>query len=136
METLPLRLLPNTDLRAALEHALSLHSRHAAFVLSGIGSLSQTRLRRAGVAEPDTIMGDVEILTLVGTISADGAHLHMSIADAEGKVMGGHVAPGCIIRTTAEVLLVLLPDWSFSREVDAATGFAELVPRRAGQKDS
>ena len=46
-------------------------------------------------------------------------------------VTGGHVAYGCTVRTTAEVLLALLPDWRFSREPDAATGFDELVVRRA-----
>lgn len=136
MKTLPLRLTPKADLRTALEHAVSSHSCHAAFIISGIGSLSQTRLRRAGSTGVDTITGDVEILTLAGTISANGAHLHMSIADADGKVSGGHVAQGCIIRTTAEVLLVLLPDWSFSREADPATGFAELVVRHSSPKDN
>lgn len=136
METLPLRLPPDTDLRAALEQAVTSRSCRAAFILSGIGSLSQTRLRRAGVTEIDSISGDVEILTLAGTISANGAHLHMSIADAAGTVIGGHVAKGCIIRTTAEVLLVLLPDWSFSREADPATGFAELVVRHTSHKDN
>lgn len=135
METLPLRLPPDTDLRVALEHAVGARSCRAAFVLSGIGSLSRTRLRRAGVIEVDTITGDVEILTLAGTVSANGTHLHMSIADAGGKVTGGHVAQGCMIRTTAEVLLVLLPEWSFSREYDPATGFAELTMRHADQKD-
>ena len=42
---------------------------------------------------------------------------------------GGHVAPGCIVRTTAEVLLALLPDWAFAREPDALTGYDELVVR-------
>ena len=55
-----------------------------------------------------------------------GAHLHASLADADGRVLGGHVAPGCIVRTTAEVLLALLDDVRFTREPDAATGYAEL----------
>ncbi len=50
---------------------------------------------------------------------------------AQGRVSGGHVSYGCIVRTTAEVLLLLLPEWSFSREPDSATGFAELVVRPA-----
>lgn len=39
-----------------------------------------------------------------------------------------------MVRTTAEVLVVLLPEWSFSRERDVATGYAELVvrPKRFG----
>jgi uncharacterized protein len=55
----------------------------------------------------------------------------MSVADAEGRVLGGHVAYGCMVRTTAEVLLLLLPGWSFTREPDPATGHAELVVRAA-----
>jgi predicted DNA-binding protein with PD1-like motif len=73
--------------------------------------------------------GDLEILTLAGTISEDGSHLHMSVANAEGWVFGGHIAYGCAVRTTAEVLLLLLPEWSFTRELDPRTGFAELVIR-------
>ncbi|MBW8470701.1 MAG: hypothetical protein K0M67_20720, partial [Thiobacillus sp.] len=44
-----------------------------------------------------------------------------------GEVFGGHVAPGCRVRTTAEVLLALLPEWAFTREPDVATSYAELV---------
>jgi len=39
------------------------------------------------------------------------------------------VAPGCIVRTTAEILLALLPDLRFSRELDPASGWDELVVR-------
>ncbi|HEY9022710.1 MAG TPA: PPC domain-containing DNA-binding protein, partial [Burkholderiaceae bacterium] len=76
--------------------------------------------------------GDLEILTLSGTLGAGGAHLHMSLSDADGRVLGGHVAPGCIVRTTAEVLLALLDDVRFTREPDAATGYAELHVRPRG----
>ena len=127
MEALPLRITPGEDLRRALEGALATRGVDAAFVISGIGSLRQARLRLAGKAEPVALEGDLEILTLAGTLSGDGAHLHMSVADAEGRVTGGHVAYGCGVRTTAEVLLVLLPEWSFTRELDPDTGFRELV---------
>jgi hypothetical protein len=56
----------------------------------------------------------------------------MSVADSDGRVMGGHVAHGCIVRTTAEVLVLLLSEWSFNPELDPATGFAELVVSRRG----
>jgi predicted DNA-binding protein with PD1-like motif len=42
------------------------------------------------------------------------------------------VAQGCIVLTTAEVLLALLPDWRFTREPDARTGYDELVVRARG----
>lgn len=128
MKPLPLRLHPGQDLRAALEAALNGHG--AAFVLQGIGSLSVAQLRMAGAEHPTELRGDLEILTLAGSLAPDGAHLHMAISDAQGRVLGGHVAPGCIVRTTAEILLALLPDHAFSREPDVdGSGFRELVVR-------
>lgn len=129
MQPLPLRLPPDSDLRRALEATLDGRVCHAAFVIGGIGSLRQARLRLAGKDVSEALEGDLEILTLAGSISSGGAHLHMSLADASGRVSGGHVGYDCIVRTTAEVLLVPLPEWSFTRELDPLTGFAELVVR-------
>ena len=134
MNLLPVRLSPGQDLRAALEAAVLAQNCRAAFVLSGIGSLSAAGIRRAGAAQPTRLTGSMEILTLSGTVAvADdrktSSHMHMAISTAMGQVLGGHVAPGCIVLTTAEVLLALLPDWQFSREPDAQTGYDELVVR-------
>jgi len=126
MKTLPLRLSPGDDLRDALAAAVTAAGVEAAFVLAGIGSLREVRLRLAGRDALHHAVGDLEILTLSGTLGAGGAHLHASLADADGRVLGGHVAPGCIVRTTAEVLLALLDDVRFTRESDAVTGYAEL----------
>ena len=108
MHALPLRLLPGDDLRGALEEKLG--ELGAAFVVQGIGSLSVAQLRYAGVEQATALLGDLEILTLAGSLSPDGAHLHMTVSDAAGHVFGGHVARGCIVRTTAEILLAVLPD--------------------------
>jgi predicted DNA-binding protein with PD1-like motif len=129
MQTHPLRLQPGQDLRDALCAVLPDCGVSAAFVLAGIGSLSTTQLRFAGAPQATAIEGDVEILTLSGSLSPDGAHLHATISDGQGRVFGGHVAAGCIVRTTAEVLVALLPGHAFSRETDAVTGFGELVVR-------
>jgi len=134
MEALPLRLRPGADLRVALEAALGERSQRAGVIISGIGSLSSARVRLAGASEPKQFGGDLEILTLAGTVGSNGSHLHMTVADSAGQVIGGHVAHGCIVRTTAEVTLLLLPDWSFNRELDPATGFAELVISRRGER--
>lgn len=127
MQAHPLRLSPGDDLRAAVQDVLRQCELRAAFVIQGIGSLSVAQLRFAGAEAPTEIRGDLEILTLAGSLSPDGAHLHMSVADARGQVFGGHVAHGCKVRTTAELLLALLPDHTFAREVDPDTGFMELV---------
>ena len=135
MRPLPVRLHPKQDLRAALESVLVENNVDAAFVVQGIGSLGVARIRFAGMAEATELRGDLEILTLSGSLSPDGAHLHVSVANAQGRVFGGHVAPGCIVRTTAEVLLALLPDHAFSRAPDAESGCNELVIRPLGQPD-
>jgi uncharacterized protein len=129
MQTLPLRLAPGDDLRATLENIARSHALDAAFVLQGIGSLSIARLRYAGRDDPAELRGDLEIVTLAGSLSPDGAHLHMSVSDRDGRVYGGHVAQGCIVRTTAEILVASLAQHRFSRETDPATGFPELVVR-------
>ena len=131
IQTLVLRLTPGEDLRTALNAAfaqlLAEQNAQAACVISAVGSLSRAVLRYA--AEPGgTVLDEaLELITLSGTLSADGAHLHASVADARGHVRGGHVMPGCIVRTTAEVVLAPLPGWAFSRQYDAATGYKELV---------
>ncbi len=134
VKTLPVRLTPGQDLRAALEAAVQAQNCHAAFVLSGIGSLSTAGIRLAGAAQPTRLTESMEILTLSGTVATGGdktaSHMHMAISTATGQVLGEHVASGMLhVLTTAEVLLALLPDWQFTREPDAQTGFDELVIR-------
>jgi predicted DNA-binding protein with PD1-like motif len=126
MDLLPLRLSPGEDLRRALEAA----GADGAFVVSGIGSLRDVRLRFAGAPEATILAGDFEIISIAGAIAADGAHLHMAVADADGRVLGGHVVYGNLVRTTAEVLLTPVPGWDLSRPFDPATGYPELSVRR------
>lgn len=65
-------------------------------------------------------------LRLAGTLSPEGVHLHMAVADSSGTVIGGHLCAGSLVRTTAELVLGLLPEWQFQRVLDASTGCAEL----------
>ena len=126
MKVVPLRLQPGDDLRQALETWMSEQQEQAGCVISAIGSLSVVQLRFAGAAAATTNHGELEILSLSGTLSADGAHLHIAVADSSGAVIGGHLCSGSLVRTTAELVLGLLPELRFSRELDPATGYAEL----------
>ena len=117
-----LRLHPGDDLRGALQLLTG-------FVVAGIGSLTHAELRFAGEPGPTHIDGPLEILTLSGSLTPDGAHLHASVSDASGRVWGGHVCAGCEVRTTAELLIAPLPPGSLTRAFDAATGYAELHVR-------
>ena len=125
----PLRLPPGADLRRAIEDEVARAGIGAAFVLAGVGSLQPACIRPAGAPEPTQFDGALELLTLSGSVAANGAHLHLSVSDADGRVTGGHAAYGCIVRTTAELVLLPLPGWHFVREPDARTGWAELVVR-------
>jgi predicted DNA-binding protein with PD1-like motif len=123
---MPLRIGAGADLRVALDAVPALHGVNAAFVVQGIGSLSVACIRYAGQSDLAELRGDLEILTLGGSLGPDGPHLHITVADADGRVSGGHMGPGCVVRTTAEVLVALLPGHRFSRAHDPATGYKEL----------
>ena len=134
MSYLPLRLQPGADLRKSLEAAASANGTTSAFVVSGIGSLSDARLRLAGAESETLLTGMFEILCISGTLTPNGAHLHLAIADEHGHVLGGHVCYGNTVRTTVEVLLAQPTEWTLAREHDTNTGFSELVVRPAGKR--
>ena len=55
--------------------------------------------------------GDMEIVSLTGTVSTMGgnyyAHLHMSAGDADGHVFGGHLNK-CVISATCELVVEVI----------------------------
>jgi predicted DNA-binding protein with PD1-like motif len=126
MKVVPLRLQPGDDLRRSLEAWTGAQQEQAGCVISAVGSLSVAQLRFAGASKASTIQGDLEILSLAGTLSPDGAHLHIAISGSSGTVIGGHLCAGSLVRTTAELVIGLLPEWRFRRELDPVTGHAEL----------
>ena len=127
MKVVPLRLQPGADLRRVMEAWIAEQEEQAGCVLSAVGSMSVAQLRLAGATEATAIMGDLEILSLSGTLSPDGVHLHIAISGSSGAVIGGHLCVGSLVRTTAELVIGLLPEWQFRRERDPATGYAELA---------
>jgi predicted DNA-binding protein with PD1-like motif len=126
MKVVPLRLPPGADLRRALEVWMGEQQEQACCLISAVGSLSLAQLRLAGATQATAIHGELEILSLSGTLSPDGSHLHIAIADSSGTVIGGHLCAGSLVRTTAELVIGLLPEWQFSRKLDLASGYAEL----------
>ncbi len=126
MKVVPLRLPPGADLRRVLEAWMGEQQEQAGCVLSAVGSLSLAQLRFAGAAEATVIHGELEILSISGTLSPDGAHLHIAVADSQGAVIGGHLCAGSLVRTTAELVIGLLPEWRFNRELDPTTSYPEL----------
>ena len=129
MRTIAVRLRPGADLKAELAALAAREGVRAGWVLTCVGSLSRVRLRLASGAEHRTWQGPFEIVALTGTLSPDGGHLHLAVADHQGRTVGGHLAEGCTVRTTAEVVLAADDRLVFAREHDPATGYDELVVR-------
>jgi predicted DNA-binding protein with PD1-like motif len=136
-----IRLTPGKDLGPALEDvaakAMRLSHASSALVLSAVGSLDTLTLRMANASKTGDTDGDkgnenrsfeerLEIVSLVGTFSSTGKHLHMSVSDSKGQTFGGHFISGRIF-TTVELVLGTIDNVEFKREIDDKTGYKELV---------
>ena len=121
MKTFAFRLRPEQDLKQGLVDFGREHNMQAGVIVTCVGSLSKAGLRMAARPETRYFEEAFEIVSLTGTLCPDGAHLHMSISDGEGRVLGGHVQDGNIVRTTAEVVIGELDDSQFTRPIDPET---------------
>ena len=107
MHALPLHLGPGSDLRHSLEQ-LAAEQLISGFVLGVVGNLSQAAFQCPGQAGPTILEGDLEIITLQGTLSPQGVHLHLSFSDGSCQVWGGHLEPGTLVQKGADLLVGLL----------------------------
>lgn len=131
MKIYTFRIKPGNDLKSELERFVKTNDIQAGFIITCVAGLEQATLRMAG-AMPDkqdirTYKGDYEVTSLVGTVSVNGVHLHMSISDNEGKSFGGHLKEGTIVHPTAEIVIGEDEQTTYTRELDEETGFPELV---------
>jgi predicted DNA-binding protein with PD1-like motif len=127
MQAVALRLKPQQDLKAELDAFVAQHDLEAACVLTCVGSLTQAVLRLANQPEGTVYEDKFEIVSLTGVMSRHGSHYHVAIADRTGRTYGGHLLAGCLIYTTAEIIIGILPNLSFRREYDPTTGYRELA---------
>nr|WP_318383972.1 PPC domain-containing DNA-binding protein [uncultured Enterobacter sp.] len=122
-----LRLAPGLELLSALRTFIANNRLHAAWIAGCTGSLTDVALRYAGREESTLLHGKFEVLSLGGTLELTGEHLHLSISDENGAVLGGHVMPGCTVRTTLELVIGELTELTFSRQPCPQSGYDELV---------
>lgn len=126
MKTHAFRLTYGADLKNSIESYCNQHDITAGYVACAVGCVYEVSLR---LADGKSLFHDhnrYEIVSLIGTLSKDGVHLHISLSDEEGKVIGGHLMKGCKINTTAEVILHELDDFEFTRTYDEKTGYDEI----------
>jgi uncharacterized protein len=127
MQTTALRLHPQQDLKIELENFVQTQEIEAACIVTCVGSLTQVVLRFASQSDGTLLEGKFEIVSLTGVMSMHGSHYHMAIADATGRTLGGHLMPGSLIYTTAEIIIGILPHFRFRRESDPITTYRELA---------
>lgn len=128
MDNYTFRLKPGDDLLNAIGTFVLEQQIEAGCVLSGVGSLRRAALQFANQDHSSELEGYFEIVSLTGTVSLHGSHLHFSVADEEGRVLGGHLVPGCSIYTTAEIVLAVFDELIYKRELlENDSGYEELV---------
>ncbi len=120
------RFTKGMDLKAEIEK-YAIDNKVSGVILSSVGCLDQLVIRLADGKSILKKEGQFEIISVTGTLSPDGVHIHISVSDEEGNTIGGHLKDGCIVNTTAEVCLQLFDDIKFTREFDQETGYDELV---------
>ena len=126
IKTHPLRLKPGADLKAEIEAYAKAANIQAGWLSSCAGSLTQYNIRFANQPAGSSGEGHFEIVSLSGTVSANGSHIHISVSDSTGKTMGGHLLDSNIVYTTAEIILQEDEGFVFTREKDGNTEWKEL----------
>lgn len=73
----------------------------------------------------------LEIVSLIGNVSLrDGApmvHAHVSLGDSDGRMYGGHLAPGTVV-FACEYLVQRIQSAAYMREFDQETGLPLWKP--------
>ena len=125
------RLKSGTDLRQSIADFVKANNITAGTVVSGVGHLTRLVVRLADATPGHSPQFDrrenFEIVSLTGTVETDDLHLHISAADKDGRVVGGHLKPGCTIGITLELVMLADTDLQFKRQLDPANGFECLV---------
>lgn len=132
MQNYTFRLGSGQDLFDSIQAFAMEQHVEAGCILSGVGSLRHATLRLADREYNSEYPGPFEIVSITGTISIHGSHLHISISDGDGKTIGGHFESGCKIYTTAEIVIAVFRDLIYKRELAADSGYEELTVYSAG----
>lgn len=121
------RLTKGMDLKSSLISFVKKHNISAGIILTCVGCVYESNIRLSDGVTTRYFKENLEILSLSGTLSKDGIHVHISMADSKGHSYGGHLLEGCLVNTTAEIAIGELNSMEFSRKYDKHTGYNELI---------
>ena len=126
MKQITVRLKRGQDLKEGIVAIVKENNVKAGVILSAVGGVSKANLRMPGGKTVKTWDKPFEIVSITGTVSVNGCHIHVSLSDTDGIVVGGHLKEGCIVNTTAEIVILNFDDAEYLRSPDAITGYDEL----------
>ncbi len=121
-----IRLTPGEDVKQSLQNFVAVNNIEAGWMITCVGSLTEYNIRFANQPPGSKDAGHFEIVSLTGTLSVYGSHLHISISDSTGKTIGGHLMDGCKVYMTAEIIIAESRHLVFTREKDGTTPWKEL----------
>lgn len=127
------RLKSGNDLRKEIESFVKANNIQAGWISCGVGSLTNYNIRFANQPDGSKDSGHFEIVSLIGTVSVNGSHIHISVSDSTGKTIGGHLLDSNLVYTTAEIVIQESDDFVFTREKDGSTPWEELQVRKKNQ---
>ena len=124
------KIIARIDKGEEILEMLEVIARKENIKLAAVSALGATNDITVGVFHTDEkkyyanhFMGDMEIVSLTGTVSTMNgeyyAHIHMSAGDANGHVVGGHLNKA-LISATCEMVIDIIDgsvDRAFNEEV-------------------
>jgi predicted DNA-binding protein with PD1-like motif len=124
------KLNDGEDLFEALNAVIGKHNVGSGLILSGIGMLGDFEIGYYNGSEYQnvTFSHPMELLSMHGSIAKgeeSKIHLHVSLANSQHKVIGGHLfkARVCVLN---EIVIMRLTDCVLSRKLNEKSGLLEL----------
>lgn len=127
MKQLTFRIKDGFDLKKEIIKIVEQNDVGAGIIASIVGGIKFAKLRMPGGKAVKIWNTPLEIVSGTGTVSRNGCHIHISVSDTEGATYGGHLVEGCIVRNTAEIVLLVFGGIEYKRKFDEETGYNELV---------
>lgn len=121
------RLTNGQDLKKSIVEYCENNNIKAGIIGACVGCCYEIHFRLAGGKDFFHKVEDYEIVSMTGTISENGVHIHVSFADVNGNLVGGHLSDGCLVGSTAEIAIIEVDNYKLTREFDEETGYKELV---------
>ena len=122
-----IRLTKGQDLKKEIDNFVKENNIEAGIVKCVVGCVYEAHFRLAEGKKYFHKKEYFEIVSITGTVSKNGCHIHISLADNKGNVYGGHLKEGCLVDTTAEICIESFNNYKFDRQFDENTGYKELI---------